>query len=317
MRNADVEIARSILTCSEATARHYLSIFDNNLERAVQVVLTYGHDRDWWGHPPINNRRGEGNEREETEIMSNTHTKDRIDHLNQQHDGKTVGTNLGDVSSSPSDSGPTMEDVWNDRVSREFYILYSHLIDRFVEAICHNEPKDALRILVSEADKTIALDSGVALQESDLINRLSYKHKTRDGRSPLSYAVAMNLKQQVYDLLELGANITKCMPSLLEEGRHHTALTIAATNSKRDGTEMVRILLSKGARPTELVSANVDEKELGRGMRYWINKSRRLTVPSPEDLEHASKTPPMDRIHEMDYAVMGQESAVSIIQGEL
>ena len=100
-----------------------------------------------------------------------------------------------------------------------------------------------------------------------------------------------------------------------DDRTQHTALTIAATNSKRDGTEMVRILLSKGASPSELVSANVEENELSRGMRYWIDKARRVGVPSFEELDHLSKLSPMDRIHELDYAVVGQEAAVSTIQG--
>ena len=111
---------------------------------------------------------------------------------------------------------------------------------------------------------------------------------------PLSYAVAKNLYQQVYDLIDLGADVSKIMPSQSHDADdlgitasiRNTALVIAATNAKRDGTEMVRILLSKGASPTELENAKVDETMLGREMKYWIDKARRIGVPPQEELRH-------------------------------
>ena len=96
-----------------------------------------------------------------------------------------------------------------------------------------------------------------------------------------------------------------------------TALVIAATNPKRDGTEMVRILLSKGANPEEISTAGVDEKSLGLGMRYWLDKARRIGVPSQTKLAHMKKTPPMHHLHELDYAVVGEEAAVNVIQQAL
>jgi hypothetical protein len=57
-----------------------------------------------------------------------------------------------------------------------------------------------------------------------------------EGRTPLAYAVAKNKEQMVRDLIELGANVNTKM------GESTTALTIAATNKKRDGTETVRLL---------------------------------------------------------------------------
>ena len=96
-----------------------------------------------------------------------------------------------------------------------------------------------------------------------------------------------------------------------------TALVIAATNTKRDGTEMVRILFSKGACPKELTVAKVDVALLNRGMRYWIDKAQRVGIPPKEELEHMASLAPMDRIHELDYGVVGQEASVSSIQEAL
>ena len=338
MTSTDTETIQVILACSEATARHYLSIFDNDLERAAQVVLTYGHDPDWWGHPTNHIRGSEENEERKNDItMPIARTNDsRGEHIRRdEHDGvKTVATNLSDASSSRSDSIPSWHEVLEDHgrlnngnsigtedmeTDRQFYDRYSDLVDRFMDAVCHNEQKNHLRTLVLEADAKISCDSGRVVLESNLVNRLSYKHDVLDGRSPLAYAVAKNLYQQVYNLLELGAEINKLM-SPFEDAVHchrrHTALTIAATNPKRDGTEMVRILLSKGADHEDLAKANINEEGLGRGMRYWLDKARRLGVPSPEILKHMSKLPPLDRIHELDFAVVGQESAISTIQSK-
>ena len=87
-----------------------MSIFDNDLQRAVRVVLTYGNNPDWWGHPQNNSQRGKRSEEEETEMRANANTKDRSGHRGQQ-DGETVATNLSDTSSSPSDSIPSWEDI--------------------------------------------------------------------------------------------------------------------------------------------------------------------------------------------------------------
>lgn len=251
------------------------------------------------------------------------------------HGVDTVATNTSEVNSFPSaeDSRQDLakhagepvatktsgvrfpQSVEDSRRDRNFYDLYPNLVDNFVNAVCDNKGKDILHTLISAADQKVPFSH--TLKKSDLINRLSYKHKELGGLSPLSYAVALNLKQQVYNLLELGADTRKFMSYLPDHRPQRTALTIATMNTKRDGTEMVRILLSKGASPEELVSANINETKLGRGMRYWINKSRRKGMPSPEMLKQFSHLSPMDRMHEMDYTVVGQESAVSFVQEAL
>ena len=212
------------------------------------------------------------------------------------------------------------EEIEDDQ---DFYRRYHALVDAFIDAVCHEETnKGELRTLISEADAIVTRETGSTL-ESNLVNRLSFRHED-EGRTPLSYAVAKNLKQKVYDLIDLGAEVSKAMPSDDGASKSHdaetfptTALVIAATNKRRDGTEMVRILLSKGANPSELAAAKVEEKSLNIGMKYWIDKARRVGVPAREELLHLKNTPPMDRIHELDYAVVGEEAAVTVIQESL
>ena len=208
---------------------------------------------------------------------------------------------------------------------RAFYDHNMLLVDSFVDSVCGSAKRSELRSLISEADYAISNSTNMEYQESDLVNRLSYKHHVSEGRSPLSYAVAKNLYNQVYTLIELGADVSKVM-SPTKEGDDDvseqnivptTALVLAATNSKRDGTEMVRILLSKGARPSELSDANVDESLLNRGMKYWIKKARRIGIPPMDELRHMAHLSPMDRIHELDYAVVGEEPAVAVVQEAL
>ena len=71
-------------------------------------------------------------------------------------------------------------------------------------------------MLILEADEAVATTAPLhmntdMLQELDLMNRLSYKHEPEYGHLPLSYAVAKNLKQMVYDLINLSAEVIKAM----------------------------------------------------------------------------------------------------------
>lgn len=199
---------------------------------------------------------------------------------------------------------------------RRFYECHGYLLDSFINAVCGDATKKELRELIADADSVFAIDVGadVGMVQSDLVNRPSFRHDAEEGRTPLSYAVAKNLERRLFDLIDLGANVSKPMAS---DSSVKTALAIAATNPKRDGTEMVRILLSKGANPDEISAAGIDMKSLGLGMRYWLDKARRIGATEQSELSHAKKLPPMDRVLELNYAVVGQEAAIEVIQTEL
>lgn len=49
--SSDIESIKELFGCREGTARHYLEIFGNDRDRAINSVLSYGNDPDWWGHP--------------------------------------------------------------------------------------------------------------------------------------------------------------------------------------------------------------------------------------------------------------------------
>ena len=97
----------------------------------------------------------------------------------------------------------------------------------------------------------------------------------------------------------------------------HTALTIAATNKIRDGTKMFWLLLSKGAKLSSLDDAEIDVDALNRTMKYWVARAKAHPAPSERVLEHLSKMPPMHRLHEIQYALVGQDSAIAMVKEAL
>lgn len=109
----------------------------------------------------------------------------------------------------------------------------------------------------------------------------------------------------------------------LKMGATTTALTIAVRNTKLDGTEAVRILLSKGADPTQLAAAGIDEKDdefaeqLNVTMRHWLAVARKVGIQSEKTKEHLKKLPPMDRMHELHYSIVGEEAAVALMKRSL
>ena len=340
----NLEHVKEVLSCGDDVAHHYLKVFKNDAPRAIGAVCANLDNMEWWAHPwnPMwaENQgcdnssvarnstsslpRYEAGPFDDHVVVDEPRNQEEILPMEEYDEYSDVCCDKKEQTTLSRSRGRSRYGLLDDKASADladndhsFYKRYGYLVDEFINAVCSNERKTELRRIVADADRVITTDS--CLGESNLVNRLSYKHNTQDGRSPLSYAVAKNLKQQVYDLIDLGADVSKMMPQNPTTSNHvpQTALTVAATNTKRDGTEMVRILLSKGASPEELAAVGVDEDKLSRGMLYWIHKARRVGVPSKDALHHLSKLSPMDRIHELDYAVVGEEAAVSVIQEAL
>jgi uncharacterized membrane protein YgcG len=115
----------------------------------------------------------------------------------------------------------------------------------------------------------------------------------------------LNKFQTVRDLIDLRADVNAVM------GEHTTALTLAITNPKLDGTEMVRLLLSKSATTTGLAAAKIDVDKLNVTMQHWLAKAMKTPPLSKEDLEHRAKLPPMHKMCELKYALVGQEVALN------
>ena len=348
----DINSLKQIIGCSTDEATHYLEIFQGNLERAACVVLEHQEDVNWWGYPwnasddtkclatteeDMGDRISTADnlvcERENTEIealaqefhdsrshvYSSAASEEKEDislSVDESFTSIPIEHGIMDAESNLTNPFVTADDLSDDRC---FYGHYHEIVNNFIDALCAADfTRNDLRKMISEADMTVKRDTGSEEHLSDLVNRPSFLHNTTEGRTPISYAVAKNLKQRLSDLIDLGADVSKTMTNQDDEnGAPVTALVIAATNPKRDGTEMVRILLSKGANPEEIFTAGVDEKSLGLGMRYWLDKARRIGVPSQTKLAHMKKTPPMHHLHELDYAVVGEEAAVSVIQQAL
>ena len=161
--------------------------------------------------------------------------------------------------------------------------LFEQLMNKLVTAVLKKEPK---RGLVSICDE--ARQHGFP----NLINGLC-RRDVPGGRTPLSYAVKCNLQSVAEDLIDLGAD-----PNQLMDGSV-SALSLAATNDRWDGTEMLRLLLSKRADPSVLRQAGISIDSLNITMQYWLKICMKSPPISDDDIKHLEKCAPMDKMHEL------------------
>ncbi len=101
----------------------------------------------------------------------------------------------------------------------------------------------------------------------------------RTSRTPLAYAVHENDYRLVRDLIHLRADVNLVMPG------GHTALKMAILNPNHDGTEMARLLLSKGA-SHEGVRDEVGPSNVNVTVQYWLDQvdprpSTHPSLPTP------------------------------------
>ena len=162
---------------------------------------------------------------------------------------------------------------------------FDRMLLKLITAVTNNaRKKDVVDIL------TEAREQGI--NNKDLLNGLS-KRDVPEGRTPLAYAAKMNLHAMADHLLDLGASPNQRMDDNI------TALSLAATNDRWDGTEMVRLLLSKRADPSVLATAGVDVKQLNITMQYWLDLSQKSPPISDEDVADLERTAPMHTMHEL------------------
>jgi ankyrin repeat protein len=154
-----------------------------------------------------------------------------------------------------------------------------------ITAVTDNAPKKTVVDILTEAQ-----EQGIDARK--LVNGLC-KRDVPEGRTPLAYAAKMNLCAMADHLLDLGASVNQRMKDNV------TALSLAATNSRWDGTEMVQLLLSKRADPSVLATAGVDVKTLNVTMQYWLGISEASPPISDDDVEHLENTAPMHKMHEL------------------
>jgi hypothetical protein len=176
-----------------------------------------------------------------------------------------------------------------------------HLLERLIDAVTSSAEKTKIVEICEEAGR-----HGFR----NLVNELC-KRDVPEGRTALAYAVQMHLDRVTRDLIELGASVHQQM------GTNATALTLAATNEKRDGTEMVRLLLSKRADPAELERAGIDIKKLNIAMQYWLQISKKSPKLTDEDLKHLANAPPMHKMHELAYAIVGERLSLTMFKNAL
>jgi hypothetical protein len=175
------------------------------------------------------------------------------------------------------------------------------MIHVFVNAVTAQYNKADLQELIREAKKSGLLD---------VVNAVCYRDVREDGRTPLAYAVVKNLERVARDLIDLGANVNGKMGK-------HTPLTLAATNQLRDNTEMFRLLLSMGANPSSIADAGLEVAQLNCTMKYWLERSKANPPPDERTRRHLAKMPPLHRLHEIKYALIGQGAAITTVEEAL
>ena len=120
------------------------------------------------------------------------------------------------------------------------------LNDKLIYAVLKNLPRTEFEKMVQQGADINCLNS-------------------RTNRTPLAYAVNENNYRAVRDLIDLGADPNVVMPG------GHTALKIAILNPNYDGTEMARLLLSKGANH-EGVKEEVGPANINVTVQYWLDQ---------------------------------------------
>jgi hypothetical protein len=162
---------------------------------------------------------------------------------------------------------------------------FDQMLLKLISQVTVDAPKKNVVDIITEAREH-------GIDGKDLVNGLC-KRDVPEGRTPLAYAAKMNYRAMADHLLDLGASLNQRMEDSV------TALSLAATNDRWDGTEMVRLLLSKRADPSVLEMVGVDVKQLNVTMQYWLGVSGTSPPISDEHVKHLECTAPMHKMHEL------------------
>uniref|UniRef100_A0A6T7VQM6 AAA+ ATPase domain-containing protein n=1 Tax=Cryptomonas curvata TaxID=233186 RepID=A0A6T7VQM6_9CRYP len=126
----------------------------------------------------------------------------------------------------------------------------------------------------------------------------------RTGRTPLAYAVNENDYRVVRDLIDLRADVNLVMPG------GHTALKTAILNPNHDGTEMARLLLSKGA-GHEGVRDVVGPSNVNVTVQYWLDQA--ALYPVTKKKQDQLRPFGLERLLEIYFGVIGERLAARIL----
>jgi len=184
----------------------------------------------------------------------------------------------------------------------------------FVDAVC--TPSEAPDRKAAQLRELASQAHTAGVTEPAIVNRKCFRDHAA-GRTPLAYAVALNDTASVRELIAMDADVNATM-------ERETALTIAIKSPKgEDSTEVVRLLLSKGADPAQMTTAGIDEngeayrEQLNETMRHWLAVARRVGMQPPHVKEALAACPPMHRMHELNFSVVGEEPALALIKRAL
>ena len=224
-KSEDIRSVQEFLGCDAKTAEHYLHCFGGDLPRTIDAALEHSSDPGWWAHPwnsnhdedvDWNGTNWNGTSTIQDDIITSSseeetatskqnddkvHCGEQSDNEGATWDNETVYGISGQAVSQQQQQQqldceeeqiPNVEAFASDR---SFYHSFGGHLDDLIEAVCQKSSKEELHNQIADADNDISLRTGLLGQAWNLVNRLSYKHNQEEGRSPLAYAVAKNLKQ--------------------------------------------------------------------------------------------------------------------------
>ena len=140
-----------------------------------------------------------------------------------------------------------------------------------------------------------------------------YTNKKGEQRTPLAFAVEFNNDAFARHLLELepeAADPNLRMPPTEECPAGDTPLTLAVKNEQFDGTEMVRVLLARGADQAQLAEV---EPLLNKTMQYWRLRAQERR-PFQQRMLKAFK---LEGLREVEFAVVGEQAATTAISNQI
>jgi hypothetical protein len=125
-------------------------------------------------------------------------------------------------------------------------------------------------------------------------------------RTALAYAVHKNLPRVVEDLIDLKADVNITMP---EEPT--TVLQLAIVNDNYDGTEMTRLLLSKGADHSNIKSLIKRTEKFNVTIDYWLGQA--TLYPNTKELSEKLRMLNLVKLPEIFFGAVGERLAVNLL----
>lgn len=207
------------------------------------------------------------------------------------HDESKEFDDYNRVNDSAPARGGALDD--DDEFSRDFarqQSQHNDLLASLMVAIIQKSSKPALQACL---DKEVGINS--------IDEELAH--------SPLSLAVERNFVTVARNLIDLRADV-----NLTVNGE--SPLSRAVANGSYDGTEMARMLLSKGADEASLLKSCIVEPSMIENnlcLSYWLNRAKKF--PKDQRRKQKLRNFDLEKVDELEFGIIGEEPALRMVIG--